>query len=64
MSTNKTETLVQIAKSIKMTAKNARAKLRRAKVPAGLTVGDSWTFNTKGAAWARKLLKTDLRKSA
>lgn len=54
--------LTKIAASLKMTSKNARAKMRRLTVPKGLTVGDDWTFNAKGAAWAKNMLKRDLRK--
>jgi hypothetical protein len=56
--------LTKIAASMKMSPKNARAKMRRLKVPAGMTVGDNWTFTAKGATWAKTQLKRDLRKTA
>lgn len=56
--------LTKIAASIKMSAKNARAKMRRLKVPATLLVGDAWEFTAKGATWAKTQLKRDLRKKA
>jgi hypothetical protein len=57
--------LTKIAASIKMSSKNARAKMRRLKVPAALLVSkDNWIFNTKGATWAKTQLKRDLRKKA
>lgn len=56
--------LSKIAASIKMDAKNARARMRRLKVPAGMTVGDSWTFTKKGATWAKEQLKRDHRKAS
>lgn len=56
--------LTKIAAGLKMSAKNARAKMRRLKVPKGSTIGDAWTFTAKGAEWARSQLKRDLRKKA
>lgn len=66
MKTKKTTgvALTKIAASLKMNPKNARAKMRRLKVPAGLTIGDAWTFNAKGVVWAKAQLKRDLRKAA
>lgn len=56
--------LSKIAASLKMDAKNARARMRRLKVPKGMTIGDEWVFTAKGAQWARTQLKTDHRKVA
>jgi len=56
--------LTQLAKSLKMNPKNARAKMRRLKVPKGMTVGDAWVFNARGAAWAKAQLKRDMRKAS
>jgi hypothetical protein len=57
--------LAKIAASIKMDAKNARARLRRLKIPAGMLASDdAWEFTTRGAEWVRKQLKIDRRKAA
>jgi len=56
--------LSKIVSKMKMDPKAARAKLRRLKVPTGMTVGDSWTFTSKGVTWAKAQLKQDHRKVA
>ena len=63
MSANKNGTLLSvIATSLKMDPKNARAKMRRLKVPAGMCIGDAWVFTAKGVIWAKAQLKRDMRK--
>ena len=61
----KTVTLTTIASKIKMDPKNARAKLRRAKVPTSLLADkDSWTFKASAVGAVTKLLRSDNRKNA
>lgn len=49
----------EIAKTVGITPKAARTKLRRrAGVPSGtFTSKRKWTFTQKGAGWAKKALK-------
>lgn len=56
--------LADIAASLKMDPKNARARLRRVDTPKGATVGNSWTFTKEGVAWAKAQLKRDGRKTS
>ena len=39
--------LSKIAASLKMDAKNARARMRRLTVPKGMTVGNAWVFTSR-----------------
>lgn len=57
--------LSKIISTMKIDPKNARAKLRRLKIPAGiLSVEDSWMFTPKGVIWVRSQLKHDHRRIA
>ena len=56
--------LTEIASQLKINARTARAKMRRRKVPKGMTVGDTWVFTAAGVKWAKEALKTDMRKAA
>jgi hypothetical protein len=55
--------LSKIATELKIDPKVARAKLRRAKVPAGMTVGDTWMLTPKGVMWAKALLRGEKPKA-
>lgn len=56
-------TLKKIATELKMDRKNARARLRRMKIPADMLVSkEHWEFTEAGAKFVKKELKTDHRK--
>lgn len=57
MRTEKGIPLAKVASQLKVDPKNARARLRRVKVPAGVTVGNSWKLTHRGVTWVKSQLK-------